>query len=377
MKNKVLIPVGGFFPFQNYGGPSVSILNICNLLNKQVDFVIVTSNHEFNDRNNTIPLESKYYNEYNAFIYYLDEKERNFEHFLEIVKKEKPNLIYLNSLFDAKNTFNFLRIAKKLGIKVLLAPRGQLNRGAFKKKYKKMPYLWITKRLMHKSNVHFQSTCEEESDAIVKFLSKDKNKLHFLTNIPSIPVKQYDHYKTKGILNIVYFGRIHPKKNISFIFDVLSFISEGSINFDIFGPIENKDYWDDCVAKSKALSSNINVQYKGLIKHEDVFEVISQYDLFFFPTFSENYGHVIAESLGSGTPVLISDQTPWSFVNEFKSGGAYSLNDIGSFVSFLKNYLEMDNASFEEIRKKAVMAFNKSMNLEKIKEDYLDVFCAS
>jgi glycosyltransferase involved in cell wall biosynthesis len=33
--------------------------------------------------------------------------------------------------------------------------------------------------------------------------------------------------------------------------------------------------------------------------------------MFFFPTRGENYGHVIAESLSVGTPVLISDQTPW------------------------------------------------------------------
>ena len=34
-------------------------------------------------------------------------------------------------------------------------------------------------------------------------------------------------------------------------------------------------------------------------------------DLFFLPTRGENFGHVIAEALSVGTPVLISDQTPW------------------------------------------------------------------
>lgn len=36
-------------------------------------------------------------------------------------------------------------------------------------------------------NVHFQSTSDEESEAIQKILAVDKERVHFMTNIPSIP----------------------------------------------------------------------------------------------------------------------------------------------------------------------------------------------
>ncbi len=42
-----------------------------------------------------------------------------------------------------------------------------------------------------------------------------------------------------------------------------------------------------------------------------VLETLSAYDLFVLPSLGENYGHVVFESLSSGTPVLISDKTPW------------------------------------------------------------------
>jgi glycosyltransferase involved in cell wall biosynthesis len=44
---------------------------------------------------------------------------------------------------------------------------------------------------------------------------------------------------------------------------------------------------------------------------ETVSPTFAAYDLFAFPTLGENFGHVIFESLRVGTPVLLSDRTPW------------------------------------------------------------------
>ena len=50
---KILVPAFGFFPAQNYGGPPVSLLNICNLINDNFEFFIVTSNHDLKDDKNS------------------------------------------------------------------------------------------------------------------------------------------------------------------------------------------------------------------------------------------------------------------------------------------------------------------------------------
>jgi glycosyltransferase involved in cell wall biosynthesis len=44
---------------------------------------------------------------------------------------------------------------------------------------------------------------------------------------------------------------------------------------------------------------------------DDVPGTFAQYDLFAFPSRGENFGHVVLESLSVGTPVLVSDRTPW------------------------------------------------------------------
>jgi glycosyltransferase involved in cell wall biosynthesis len=54
--------------------------------------------------------------------------------------------------------------------------------------------------------------------------------------------------------------------------------------------------------------------------------VFRQYDLFVFPTRGENFGHVIIESLSVGTPVLLSDRTPW----RADPDGAIEVVDLGN-----------------------------------------------
>lgn len=47
---KVLIITEGYFPGNNYGGPPVSINNLCRLLKDKADFYIITKDHDFKDK---------------------------------------------------------------------------------------------------------------------------------------------------------------------------------------------------------------------------------------------------------------------------------------------------------------------------------------
>ncbi|WP_231118534.1 glycosyltransferase [Pasteurella multocida] len=73
----------------------------------------------------------------------------------------------------------------------------------------------------------------------------------------------------------------------------------------------DQEYWNACLSLISKLPSHIEVKYYGIVENTKVQETISNYDLFFVPTQGENYGHVFIEALSSGTPILLSDQTPW------------------------------------------------------------------
>lgn len=371
---RILIAAQGYFPAKTYGGPPVSIQNFCDLLHNDLNVYIVTADHEHGSTERLEGIKAGWQSVGNAKVLYLSEKEKSTQNFDKIVNEINPDWIYLNSLFDASNVLPFLNVANKRKINVLLAPRGELCKGAFKKKYKKMPYIAYIRGRTWLNNATFQSTSEEESEAIKKYLGAKEESIHFLSNIPSIPEGSLKHkVKEVGKARFVFISRIHPKKNLK---SAISFFTNinGNVVFDIYGPIEDAEYWNECLAEIDKLPANINVSYCGLLSHEQVHDTFSKYDVFLFPTLSENYGHVIAEALFAGTPVIISNQTPWNDINTVNAGAAIDLKNNDLFTSEIQKVVNMDNDQFVAMSRTARKFVEEKSDLLSLRKAYLNVF---
>src|SRR5699024_2078193 len=105
----------------------------------------------------------------------------------------------------------------------------------------------------------------------------------------------------------------------------------------------------------RKLPSNIEVDYKGLIPHNLVLNTFEKYHFFLFPTHGENFGHVISESLISGTPVIISNQTPWKNLEQKQVGWDISLQSKNIFVKVLKKALSLEQDKYQIMSEAAFM----------------------
>lgn len=141
----------------------------------------------------------------------------------------------------------------------------------------------------------------------------------------------------------------------------------GEAAFDIYGPIEDDSYWKECQIEIEKLPKNVTVNYCGLVSHDAVHEIFSKYDAFLFPTFSENYGHVIAEALAVGTPVIISDQTPWNDINDANAGWALPLENEEAFTSAIQEIIGCNHNNYFNSAKKYA---KEKMKLESIRQEY-------
>lgn len=346
---KILIVMEGFFPGKKYGGPPVSIDNFCTLM-KEHQCYIVTRDHDLFENERYSNITKGWNKRENCKVIYLNDKQYNKRNFEKVILKIKPDILYLQGLFQSC-VFPCLQLAKNHNIKVLLAPRGELCSGAFNlKKYKKLPYIEFLRLMGLTKNVHFQSTSEEETEAINKLLGCSMDRIHRLDNIPSISRKEYQRReKIPGKGRFIFLSRIHPKKNLLSAIKYFNDV-EGEAIFDIYGSIEDEAYWHECKAAIKVLPKHIKCEYKGLVSHEQVHEVFSQYDAFLFPTLSENYGHVIAESLLVGTPVIISDQTPWNDVEINNAGFVCVLSDDENFIKAIESVINDDKDRSKEAK---------------------------
>lgn len=69
-----------------------------------------------------------------------------------------------------------------------------------------------------------------------------------------------------------------------------------------------------------SLPPNVRARYLGPLDYSAVAPTFARSDVFLFPTFGENFGHVIVESLAAGCPVIVSDRTPFRDLEEHGAG---------------------------------------------------------
>lgn len=365
---KILIVMSGFFPGQKYGGPPVSVDNFCTLM-KEHDCYIVTRNHDMGESTPYSNVTSGWNDRGNCKVQYLTDKEYGYKKYEDVIKKIHPDIIYLQGLFQYC-VIPCLFLAKKYNTPVLLAPRGELCTGAFKKRYKKIPYIIFLKMFGLLKKVKFQSTSEEETDGIMKRLSVEKERIYFLSNIPSIPAnKTFKTEKKSGEASFIFLSRIVPKKNLLSAINYMAEI-KGKVQFDIYGALEDPAYWEECQKRISQLPDNIKVEYKGLVSHDQVHDTFRKYDAFLFPTLSENYGHVIAEAMSVGCPVIISDQVPWVDVEAHKAGWALPLEQPEMFIKAIQCIVDSDCNEETLLRENSIRYFDLKLQIIELRKTY-------
>jgi glycosyltransferase involved in cell wall biosynthesis len=190
-------------------------------------------------------------------------------------------------------------------------------------------------------DIAWHASSEMEKNDILKNLTQHVKidnlfkKIHIATNLSLFSDNVFYNEKMRSdsdscFFKICFLSRIVPIKNLDFALKILASINK-EIHFCIYGPIESVEYWNSCLEIIKKMPEHIHVTYGGAVKNEDVRETISHYDLFFVPTKGENFGHVFAESLSVGVPILLSDQTPWRDLQQSGVGWDISLNQPDAF----------------------------------------------
>ena len=317
-KIRILVLIDYYLPGYKAGGPIRTLTNMVECLQEKYEFLIVTRDRDLGDKQAYPNIKTNVWvTEDTTSIYYISEERWGIRSMFRLLTNTQYDILYLNSFFSVRSTIlplllRYIGVVPRLP--VVIAPRGEFSPGALRlKPVKKRVYLAILRVLGLYRNLVWQASSVEEADDIEKLgiavdgktiiapdLVFGKKPVCVPTAIKRLP----------GKLRLVFVSRISPKKNLDFLLRTLEKTKSG-ITLAIFGPVEDSFYWEKCKNLISSLPPNIEVTYGGSVPHEKIYEVFSQNDLFAFPTYGENFGHIIFEALSSDTPVLTSDQTPW------------------------------------------------------------------
>ncbi|NMA73043.1 MAG: glycosyltransferase family 4 protein [Bacteroidales bacterium] len=359
MKKKVLIMAGHYIPSVKAGGPVQSIKNLVDNLSDEIDFYIVAADRDLGDDKPFSNIEkNKWIKVGKAEVFYTNLSKLKWSKVANIINAVPYDVLYLNSLFSYRTSILplFLMKLRKISSRlIILAPRGELSPGALGlKKRKKMLFIKIAKLLGLHRQITWHATANLEKKHIEKTFGNDNqiviapnltasySNLEFDKNIP----------KQAGELKVIFISRIAPKKNLKTALELLRMV-RGKIEFNIYGPVEDKSYWSECQDVMNDLGSHVSVSYCGVVAHNGVMNLFKEHHIFLFPTLGENFGHVISEALIGGCPVIISDQTPWRDLSSQQVGWDIALDDTEMFVRVLQKCIDMENGEYQNMSERA------------------------
>jgi glycosyltransferase involved in cell wall biosynthesis len=294
-----------------------------------------------------------------------------------IIDKTPHDIIYFNSFFSFLFTGHILLFLKFLKFKnnpIIIAARGEFSQGALSiKPVKKYIYIKLFKLFQICKKVLWHASSEFEKDDILKSKFGNDNNIFIAQNLTNSNVEK-NYFKNKientNCLQIVFIARISRVKNLDFLLKVLK-KTKSKIYLDIYGPKEDISYYEYCLDLVDELPLNVKVKFKGTLPSDKVKNTFKKYDLFVFPTKGENFGHVIIESLSSGTCVLISDKTPWK---ESESIKVLKLCNKDFWVLEIEKWAKFSNKDLVKKRKAANVYSDKFLNNPKSFNQNLELF---
>lgn len=349
----VLIFVSRYLPGYKSGGPIRSIANIVESLGDEFNFLIVTSDRDASDSESypDLPQDGAWKVVGKARVMYLPPNRMGMRHIAKLLRTIPHDVLYLNSFFNPIFTLKPLLVRKlwlEASVRCVVAPRGEFSVGALKlKSFKKKLFIFAANMVGLYRDVVWHASSDNELSDIKRGLGDLAGKGMVAINLPAFatPLQNWEYRKEGDPVRICFLSRISPMKNLDFAINILSNL-DIKADFDIYGPIGDRQYWEKCLSLIREMPNNIVVNYYGSISHHEVPSALNRYDLFFLPTRGENYGHAIFEALSVGTPVLISDQTPWQDLVDRGLGWDIPLDQPHSFIRAI---LEIEGWSRQQI----------------------------
>jgi glycosyltransferase involved in cell wall biosynthesis len=344
-----------FLPGYKAGGPIRSCANLLDHLWDRFDFYVVTRNTDYFDPTpypnipvgEWIQVDGKYH------VLYLSENQIEAARFSELLDGNAWDAVYLNSFFSPAFAILPLRLLKKRPhLKVVLAPRGMLAPGALAvKKWKKKAYMWYAHILGFYDRLIFQATSDEESAHIRHFFPE--NEIRFAPSLPRKVQTGLTIAPRTGALNILTVSRIAKEKNVLGAAKALASVKE-EVHWTLAGPVYDASYWEECMKVIKTFPRNVGFTYHGPADAEQLAHLLSEHELYFQPTFGENFGHAILEALSHAIPVLVSDKTPWRNLEAQKAGLDLALEPLTLMSQAIERFAGMSPEEFQQWREGAL-----------------------
>ena len=346
------------------GGVGSYIQLLAKELGKLCELYIVTANteHQLKIENAKILYIPCNIGQYNVM-----KKEWN-----RILDEIKPDLVHVNCCWLPCCSL-IQKWAQKKKYKVILTPHGMLEPWIIKRHYwtKKVPALLLYQKATIKNADCIHATAESEKQNILKLGYNEKVKI-IANGIDVDNIKIKNNWNRNK--NILFLSRIHVKKGIEFLLEAISSLKHQLEGYTITIAGEgDQTYISSLKSKASELGIDKMVNFCGGIYGDKKWELYRKADVFVLPTYSENFGIVIAESLACGTPVITTTGTPWESLNSNKCGWCTTIG-TQPLKEALLSFLDLSENTLKEYGLRGRALIEKNFSNRTIANQFITLY---
>jgi glycosyltransferase involved in cell wall biosynthesis len=229
-----------------------------------------------------------------------------------------PDILHDHGIWLRANNLS-ARVSRDRSLTRVISPRGMLepwclNHHRFRKRV-----AW--KLYQHhdlKSASAFHATSDEEAQNI-RSLGFEQPVIQ-LPNGVSMPLgAESISSKPGGRREVLFLSRIHPKKGLINLLEAWRRTAAPGWQLRIAGPADAV-HLDQLKRFVDSAKLNRSVCFQDSIGESEKWDALHEASIVVLPSFSENFGIVVAEALAVGTPVITTTGTPWTKVREHRCG---------------------------------------------------------
>ncbi len=262
---------------------------------------------------------------YNPFKVYRQDLKKIF-HF-------QPDIVHFHGALLPRNT-TIGKILYKENIPFIISPHGTLNPAALKLKsyFKKLLFLKLIGIKYLKKAKGFAAISEQEQEGISKFCNSkaiisivhnaiERNQCELLYS------RRESNLEKRGdTINIIFLGRYDPViKGLDFLFNLIELLYQynKNIELNLYGrayPPKNQKLFDSLIRRMQ-VSIKKNLRIHEPVYGDEKVEVLARADICILTSRIEVFSMFIAEAMGGGIPVIVTESCDISnIVKKIQSG---------------------------------------------------------
>ena len=369
---RILVVIPSYKPAYHYGGPVRSVSSLCEAMVRENHTVrVLTTNangrEKLNVETNTPQkidgVDVTYFNRWTG-----DHSNFTPQLLIELWKSARSfDVIHLHAWWNLV-TIPAVILCKWKGIRPVLSPRGSITHYTFSHRkafVKRWFHQWIGEKLMKQCILHVTSRQEEED--ILQYVRRPF--VYTIPNLLDLPEQIVVPAGKQDVLQLVYLGRIDPKKNIEFLLEVV--LKEFDIPFTLQLIGEGDPVYMEQIKRMTA--KNTSITWTGGLYEENKWVQLAKSDILLLPSINENYGNVVLEALSQGTAVIVSDTVGLKdYILENELGWVAGKQTDDWRKAIRKAW--SDKSRLEQIRREAPLCIRRDFQQATLVSQYVDMY---